>query len=243
MEVFKMIRSKRQTWALGFAIVIFGFWLWSRIDTPTPVSVGDMEANHPWMVFDPAEGQGLPIPYADRRDPNILYLIFVMRNGFAMKINLNEKMVTPCQFSSDDGDPVTTIRYSSVHDRTMEAWLQYSIPGMETQIEKVPIWDEFRGQTETRKVSHLFGYPIANKPGKRIATLQTGYWYVMDGREGNRVELLRIKVKNSELTGDDSIGNFYVSPNKKWAVFQVANHNPYRIFIFDREAKSPEVFE
>lgn len=238
-----MILSKRQAWVLGAAVVIFGIWQWIRIGPPPPEIVGEMEANHPWMVFDLTLGQGLPAPYADKQDSNILYLIFVLRNGAAVKINLKEKMVTPCQFKSDDGDPVTTIRYPSVHDRTGGAWLQHSIPGMEAQSEKVPIWDEFRGQTETRKVSHLFGYPIANKPGERIATLQTGYWYVMDGREGKRVELLRMKVKNSELTGDDSIGNFYLSPNKKWGVFQVANHNPYRIFIFDREAKTSEVFQ
>jgi hypothetical protein len=202
-----------------------------------------MEANHPWMVFDSALGQGLPAPYADKQDPNILYLIFVLRNGAAVRINLKKKVVTPCQFKSDDGDPVTTIRYHSLHDRTMGAWLQPSLPGMDASSEKVPIWDEFRGQTQSRRVSHLFGYPIANKPGERTATLQTGYWYVLDGREGKKVELLRIKVKNSELTGDDSIGDMGLSPNKRWVVFRVANRNPYRIFIFDREAKTPEVFQ
>jgi hypothetical protein len=235
--------SKRQAWALGAAVVIFGFWQWHRIGPPPPEIVGKMEANHPWLVFDPTEEQGLPGPFADKNDSNILYLIFSMRNGSAVKINLKEKIISPFFFKNDSGDPASTSRCLLVHTRASGGWISHSIPGKEGPSEKVPIWDEFRGHTEMRRVSHLFGYPFANKPGERTATLQTGYWYVMDGREGEKVELLRVKVQNSEVGGGDGLGDLYLSPNRRWAVFRVANRNPHRIYIFDREAKTPEVFQ
>lgn len=210
---------------------------------PPPEIVGEMEANHPWMVFDPSGDEGLPSPFADKQDPNILYLIFVRRNGSAVKINLKEKTVSPCWFKGDNGDHAVTTRYLPVINRMGEAWLNRSVSGMETPPERISIWDEFRGRTELRRVSHQFGYPFANKPGERIATLQTGYWYVMDDREGKKVELLRVKIQNSEVGGGGGLGDLDISPNKRWAVFTVANRNPHRVLIFDRQANTPEAFQ
>jgi len=239
-----MAPSKRQAWAIGCFVVILGGWQWSRmrLPSPPPEVVGNMEANHPWMVIDPSGDQGLPSPFADKKDSNILYLIFVMRNGSAIKINLREKTSTPCWFKGDDGDPAVSTRYLPVINRMGGAWLNHSVSGKEATPERISIWDEFRGLTEMRRVAHTFGYPFANKRGERIATLQTGYWYVMDGREGKKVELLRVKIKNSEVGGGGGLGDLDLSPNKRWAVFTVANRNPHRVFIFDREAKTPEVF-
>lgn len=237
-----MILSKRQKWAIGAAVVILGLWLWNRIGPPPPETIGDMEANHPWMVINPTLEQGrLPSAYTDKYDSNVLYLVFVGENGSALKVDLQNKGVTVCRFKSDQGDPAITVPYYAVHNRSSGGSL--SIPGKDSPREKIPIWDEIRGRTEIRRVSHMFGYPFANKPGERTATLQTGYWYVMDERNGRKVELLRLKVKNSELTGGDSIGDMDLSPNKRWIVFSVANQNPRRVFIFDRESRTPEAFQ
>lgn len=238
-----MFPMRWKPWAIGIGVVALGIWQWNRIGPPPPERVGDMEANHPWMVFDPTDDQGLPSPFADKQDPNILYLIFVRRNGSAVKINLKDKIVTPCRFNNDNGDPATTVRYLPVNSRANGAWINHSVPGKDAPSEKSPLCDEFRGHTEMRRVTHMFGYPFANKPGDRTATLQTGYWYVLDDREGKKVELLRIKVQNSEVGGGDGIGDLGLSPNRRWAVFRVANRNPYRVFIFDRDDQTSPVFQ
>jgi len=235
--------SKRQALVLGVIAVLIFLWQWKRVPAPPPEYVGEMEGNHPWIIFDPTIEQGLPSAFSDKIDPNILYLIFVMKHGSAVKINLQEKSITSCQFKDDDGDPLTTTPYLLVHSRPTGGMLRHSIPENNIPDENTTIWDEFRGQTETRKVSHMFGYPIADRKGERVATLRSGYWYVMDERNGKRFELLRVKIQNSERGGGDAIGELDLSPNKRWAIFTVANRNPHRVYIFDRDAKTSEVFQ
>ncbi len=146
-----------------------------------------------------------------------------------MKIDLKTKAISPVHFTSDDGDPGTTIRYKTADER-----LEY------VSAEK-PVWEEFRGSVEKRRIPYMFGNPIATQPGTREATLRTGYWYVMDGRKDHKVELLRVRVQNSDLTGGGGLGETYISPDKKWIVFTLAN-NPSRTFIFNRESMDPETF-
>ena len=190
-----------------------------------------MEANHPWMVFDPTMEQDLPSPYADKNDPNVLYLIFVRENGLAVRVDLKTKVISPAHFTSDDGDPATTTRYKIA-----------AVTRLEYVKSDEPVFEEFRGATEKRFLSHMFGFPVATKPGTREATLRTGYWYVVDHRNAHKVELLRVKIKDSELTGNGGLGETYISPDKKWIVFTLANH-PARTFIFNREGTDPETFQ
>lgn len=105
-----------------------------------------------------------------------------------------------------------------------------------------PVFEEFRGTVEKRKISHMFGFPVATKPGTREATLRTGYWYVVDHRNAHKAELLRVKIKDSELTGNGGLGETCISPDKKWIVFLLANH-PARTFIFNRESTDLETFQ
>jgi hypothetical protein len=247
-----MNSMRLQAWILEAIVLLasgLGFGCYNRkgsqqVSPPPQEFNGPLEANHPWIVFDPTDKQDLPVPFSDNQDPNILYLIFVMEDGSAVKINLAGKTITPCQFKNDHGDPAITVRYLSVSDRAGKGggWIDYSTKEKNGLTERVPIWDEFRGQTEKRRVSHMYGYPFPTKPGERDAWIQTGSWYVMDERHGKKIELLRVKIKDSELVGGDSLGDMYLSPNKRWIVFTIANH-PARTFIFDREAKTPEVFE
>ncbi len=212
-------------------VLLLGLVCWIRRVPPAPKEyVGPMEANHPWLVFDPTLEQDLPSPYADKNNPNVLYLIFIHENGLAVKIDLKTKSILPTHFTSDDGDPGTTIRYKTADER-----LEY------VSAEK-PVWEEFRGTVEKRIISYMFGNPIAAQPGTREATLRTGYWYVMDGRKEHKVELLRAKIQNSELTGGGGLGETYISPDKNWIVFTLANH-PARTFIFNRESTDPETFQ
>jgi hypothetical protein len=189
-----------------------------------------MEANHPWMMFDPTMEQDLPAPYADKNDPNVLYLIFVRKNGLAVKIDLKTKAISQVHFASDDGDPGTTIRYKTADEK------------LEYVSQDEPVWEEFRGTVEKRRIPYSFGYPISAQSGTREANLRSGYWYVMDRRKEHKVELLRVKIRNSELTGGGGLGVIYISPDKKWIVFTLANH-PARAFIFNRENTDPETFQ
>lgn len=216
---------------MGF-ILLLGLVYWIRRVPPAPTEyVGSMEANHPWIMFDPTMEQDLPSPYADKNDPNILYLIFIQRNGLAIKIDLKTKAISTVHFASDHGDPGTTIRYKNA-----------AVTRLEYVNSDEPVFEEFRGTVEKRKISHMFGFPIATKPGTREAILRTGYWYVVDHRNDHKAELLRVKIKDSELTGNGGLGEIDISPDKKWIVFTLANH-PARTFIFNRESADPETFQ
>lgn len=218
------------TGAIGLFLLL-GRAYWNSGLSPAPKEyVGPMEANHPWMVFDPTLEQDYPSPFADKNYPNIVYLIFVQKNGLAVKIDLKTKAISPAHFTSDDGDPGKTVRY-----KLARTWLE------EVSLDK-PVWEEFRGMVEKRRIPYSFGYPIAAQRGTREATLRTGYWYVMDRRKEHKIELLRVKIQNSDLTDGGGLGETYISPDKKWIVFRLANH-PARIFIFNRESADPETFE
>lgn len=218
------------TGAIGLVLLLGRTW-WNRGLSPAPKEqVWPMEANHPWMVFDPTLEQDYPSPFADKNDPNVLYLIFVQENGLAVKIDLKTKTISPAHFPSDKGDPDITIPY-----KLARTWLENVSPDK-------PVWEEFRGTVEKRQIPYSFGYPIAAQRGTREATLRTGYWYVMDGRKEHKVELLRAKIQNSDLTGGGGLGETCISPDKKWIVFMLANH-PARTFIFNRESMDPETFQ
>lgn len=226
-------KPQRGIWVTGAMglVLLLGFVCWKQGVASAPKDyVGPMEANHPWLVFDPTLEQDLPVPYADKHDPNVLYLIFVHRNGLAIKIDLNTRAISPAHFASDDGDPATTVIYKNARAR-----LEYVSP-------EEPVWEEFRGTVEKRRIPYMFGHPIAAQPGTREATLRTGYWYVMDARREHKVELLRVKIQNSELTGGGGLGDTDISPNKKWIIFTLANH-PARVFIFNRESTDSETFQ
>jgi hypothetical protein len=227
-------KPQRRVWATGIMgfLLLLGLVCWIRRVPPAPTEyVGSMEANHPWMMFDPTMEQDYPSPFADKKDPNIVYLIFSQKNGLAVKIDLKTKVISQAHFTSDDGDPGTTIRYKIA-----------VVTRLEYVSSDEPVFEEFRGMVEKRKISHMFGFPVATKPGTREATLRTGYWYVVDHRNAHKAELLRVKIKDSELTGNGGLGETYISPDKKWIVFRLANH-PARIFIFNRESTDPETFQ
>jgi hypothetical protein len=187
----------------------------------------DMEANHPWIVFNPTMEQGLAAPYADKLDPNIMYLIFVQENGSAIKFDLKTKSSFTVKFRTDKGDPERTLRYQQ---------------GFKNMNRDATMWEEFRGQIESREITHVYGFPYPNQPGTRKAEFRTGYWYIMDEQNGRKVELLRVRVQNSELTGGGGLGYMSLSPDKKWAVFRLANFSS-RIYVFNRETIGPETFQ
>ena len=206
--------------------------------------VGELKSNHAWIVFDPSLGQGLASPFADKSDPNILYLIFAQRNGAAVKINLKEKSTTSVQFPSDKGDPETTLRYYFVNDRKGKGggYTVHGTPGKDNTTEFLPFWDELRGRVISYPYPHLYGFPFPHELGIKHVEARFGTWYVIEQRGGRRVELLRTRVWNSELSGGDSIGDLELSPDRKWVVFRLAGY-PERIFIFNREAPGPEAFQ
>ena len=206
--------------------------------------VGELESNHAWMVFDPSNEQGMASAFADKFDPNILYLIFVRENGLAVKINLKEKAIKPIQFPSDKGDPQMTVAYLRVGSRTGKegAYTVYVNPGGNRITERLPFWDEFRGRVVPYPSFHLYGFPFAHDPGTRSVKARFGEWYVMEQRNGRKMELLRTRVWNSELYGDDAIGQMELSPDRKWVVFRLAGH-PERVFIFNRETPGVEALQ
>jgi len=228
-----LTKRQRRVWITAFTGLFFLLALvcWNRrVPSSLNEYVGPMEANHPWLVFDPTLEQDLPSPFADKNDPNILYLIFVQENGLAIKIDLKAKAVSPVRFTSDHGDPTTTIRY-----KTARTKLEYVNPDD-------PVWEEFRGTVQKQSIRDTFGHPLDGQPGTRETTLRNGYWYVMDQRKEQKVELLRTKIQNSDLMGNGGLGEAYISPDKKWIVFTLANH-PARTFIFSRETTDPETFQ
>jgi hypothetical protein len=189
---------------------------------PLKAYVGNMEANHPWLVFDATLEQGIVHPYGDKADPMILFLTFVGKDGDAVKVDLNTKSITPYHF------PVN--RWEDIKNLT-QRW-ELSDFGS--------TWTEFRGVQGTRRVWHMFGYPVPDRLGKTIMELRTGYYYVMDRRENTEIELLRVKLENSDLSSG-GLGELYRSPDNKWLVFTLASYRQ-RVYIFSRDELEPKRF-
>jgi hypothetical protein len=189
---------------------------------------GPMEGNHPWLVFDPAMGQGIGIPAADLKDPNIIYFVFAMRNGNAVKINLETKTITPYHFNVANWEDFQKLT------KKFELGYSYEDSGG-------PAWIEFRGKKEERVLKQMYGDPVPNRLGTANAILRTGYYYIMDNRGGTPFELLRTKISNSELDFG-GLGSTYISPNGKWLVFVLDNYLA-RIFVFNRDENITSIFQ
>lgn len=188
--------------------------------------IGDMEANNPWIIFDPKLDEGYIIPCEDKHDPNIVYLIFEGKVGDAVKIDLRTKKVSPYHFDVS--------KWEDVENYTNKYNLGYHWEG------PGPLWIEFRGTIKKLKVSHMFGDPVPNQPGTRVVSIRSGYYYIMDEHDGNRIELLRVKTIDSELDFGQ-LGEAFLSPNKDWVIFTLGNL-PQRTFIFNRKNKTPLTF-
>ena len=210
-------------WASACLVLVGLIYLGCRGSFPPKAYVGDIEANHPWLVFDPTPEQGVALPYSDKVDPSIVYLTFASQHGNAVKIDLRTKIVTLYQFPVNEWEEIGNLaaRFEPSHYGTA--------------------WTEFRGVKETRRVWHLFGYPFPDRLGKAPMELRTGYYYVMDRRENSDIELLRVKLENSDLSWA-GLGELYRSPDNKWLVFQLASYRP-RIYIFSRAEMKPKRFD
>lgn len=191
------------------------------------------EANHPWLVFElPAEGSALP--YGDKEDPSIIYLVYTTgsyngKPGDAVKINLSTKETTPYHFNVTEWEDA--IKYT----------LDYS-NGLRRHSSDGPIWVEFRGKREDRIVKHMFGDPVANKLGTYKAEMRTGYYYIMDERNAKPIELLRVKIANSEMDFGE-LGSACLSPDRKWIVFVTSRtfelyKQPSKAFVFKRDGNN-----
>jgi hypothetical protein len=194
--------------------------------------VGAMEANHPWLVFDSAMAMESGImPYGDKQDPGILYLVYTSagdhsKYGDAVKINLSTKGLSPYHFNVTEWQDVKNYALKYNH-------------GFRYNSGDGPMWIEFRGKREDRVVKHLFGDPVPNKLGSYKAELRTGYYYIMDERNKKPIELLRVKIANSEFDFG-GLGDAHLSPDRKWIVFETSNNfqlyrQPSKTFIFNRE--------
>jgi len=209
-------------------LVLLSFALQVSCNKPSRSYVGPMEANHPWMVFDPTKEQGRVYPCGDQNNPDVIYLVFVMKGGDAVKINLRNKEISPHHFN--------VAKWDDVVNQTVRFDLGYRF-----QNPNGPLWFEFRGGKEEKEVNHLHGDPIPVHPGTRKATRRTGYYYIMDKQGDKPIERLRVRIENSELSWG-GLGSTCLSPNGKWLIFALDN-NPSRIFIFDRNEKAVELFQ
>lgn len=72
-----------------------------------------------------------------------------------------------------------------------------------------------------------------------LATLRTGYDYILDRRGATDVELLRVRYRNAERVG---LGDLCRSPDGHWLIFQVDAWYP-TVFIFNREDSVPARFQ
>jgi len=195
-----------------------------------------MEANQPWMIVDPDRNQNVTHPYMDKKDSNILYLLIMHKMGDAIRVDLKAKTTSPYKFEINDWGEMDKLTLPCLFGRHYDFSGYYCF----NKTQRSPLWAEFRGQEETRTVRHMFGDPVANEPGMRQASLHTGAWYIMDERDGRKVELLRVKIQNAELTFFD-LGDMQISQDERWVIFKLSNLNG-RVFVFDRKAAGPEKF-
>jgi hypothetical protein len=220
------------------SLLLGAFW-WVRhrsLEALPHAHISAMEANYPWMIVDPGRNQKTTRPYVDKQDSNILYLLSMHRMGNAIRVDLKTKTTSPNNFEINDWGEMDKIALPCLYGRHFDFSGYYCFH--DTQ--RSTLWAEFRGQEEPRIVRHMFGYPWANQPGLRNAALRTGNWYLMDERDGRKVELLRVKIQNAELNFFD-LGDLQISPDERWIIFNLSNLNG-RVFIFDRKAAGPEKF-
>jgi len=211
-------------WASACLVLVVLIYLGCRGSFPPKAYVGDMEANHPWLVFDPTPEQGIVYPYGDKADPMILYMTFVRTRGDAVRVDLRTKSITPYHFPVSRREDI---------DNLAQPWGSSDFGST---------WTEFRGVKGTRRVWHVFGYPFPERLGKTLMELRTGYYYVMDRRENSDIELLRVKIENSDLSWGGGLGTLNRSPDNKWLVFQLASYTP-RVHIFSRDELEPKRFD
>jgi hypothetical protein len=189
--------------------------------------VGAMEANHPWMIFDPTMEQGMVYPCGDKIDLDIVYLVFAMRGGDAMKVNLRTKEISPYHFDIE--------KLKDVHALTVK----YNL-GFRYENNTGPLMIEFRGKKEARVVKHMYGDPVPNQPGLLKSEFRTGYYYIIDHRNKLPIEVLRTKLVNSSLSWA-GLGTTYTSPDGRWLIFVLYNM-PSRTIFFNRIETSPTQF-
>lgn len=192
------------------------------------VRIGSMEANHPWITFDPTKEQGMPYPMGDSHDPNIVYFVFVQKDGEAVKVNLKTKEISPYHFKVE--------KWEDVNKFTAKFNL-----GSHFENPKAPTWIEFRGKKKVGNGIHLFGDPVPNRPGIYEKTLRTGYYYIMDNRNNVSVELLRVKIANAEIDFG-GLGTAYISPDEKWLIYVLDGYMA-RTFVFNRQEQSIPPFQ
>ncbi len=206
-------------------LMIFSIWF-----IVTYQYIGEIESNSPHIVFKAnSYEQRILRPYADKKDPNILYLAFVGEDGNSVRVDLKTKTITPFRFN--------VVKWEEIRNLAIE----YNQGSSRRCFEQPPISWELRGRKISHSVFHLFGFPYPSDVGTYQGEFRFGYWYIVDKREERKVGLLRVRVWNSELNGS-GIGSDYISPDGKWAVFQVGGVSPW-VYIFDRTASGPEVFK
>ena len=187
-----------------------------------------MEANHPWLVFDPTMEQGMLVPMGDIQDSNIVYFVFAMKDGDAVKVDLTTKKTSPFHFKVEKWEDVT--KCTSMY----KLGSQYENPN-------APVWIEFRGKKKVGNGIHLFGDPVPNRPGVYEETRRTGYYYIMDNRDGVPVELLRVKIINAGIDFG-GLGRAFISPDRKWIIYTLDGQIS-RTFVFNREEKIVSPFQ
>lgn len=179
--------------------------------------VGAFVPNHPWMIYE-SNSQG--VCYADIDNPDILYIIFALEEGNAIRIDLCKKTTTPCKFKTKHGEPGKTVIYHP-----------------ENVYEEKSLSLKFKGTMETRKIKQWFGWPGKEYQGTRSVVYYTGTWFVLDKRGIGDIELFHLDVANVE--DDVGFGSFDVSPDGKWLVAQMPimpfKNYQFRYHIFNRE--------
>ncbi|HJV89662.1 MAG TPA: hypothetical protein VJ623_05095 [Holophagaceae bacterium] len=170
----------------------------------------------------------------DKFDPQILYLIQPLSGGAGLRIDLHTFKLSSCKFDLKDPD--------NIEESIKEADKFFnSFTLIYPRVQPHPIaWEEFRGRTFSHPAFHLYGYPVASEPGLRKAEPRFGDWFIIENQNGINVELIKLPVWNSETPGDLSMGQLYISPDKRWDVFISSGRSV--VFLFDRaKARSAKI--
>jgi hypothetical protein len=198
--------------------------------------VGGVEVNNPWMIVNPPHS-GFGAPYADRADPNVLYVAYIGIGGEALRIDLINKKVTPYRFNVEkyeDIDKFANKFEPGLDQHTGDFMLDKDLPWN-------PGRQEFRGWAFSRPTLHMFGFPVATEPGIRKITYAFGRWVLVDHQGDEKAELVRYHMWNmeKEYFGFNS-NDFDISPDGKWATYRLP-HGLQPIFIFKRDSKDGSV--
>lgn len=216
---FRNFKFKFSPILLFILLILFSILM---LSCDSPEIIGPMEANHAWLTLDPSE-QTIITTSWDKQDSDIVYFVPVGVGKAVIKVNLKTKMI--------------------INEPNLGKFEKYTFgnaSALHVFHSKGPLWIEFRGKIEKRTIFHLFGDPIPTKPGVRKATRRTGYYYIVDKRNGVSIELLRVKVINAEIDFG-GLGSATISPNGKWISFELDN-NTSRIWIFNREENASPTF-